>query len=670
MSREVDQRDFSENKVTPARENELRRIASDISDNVLPGNHRVMVASFDTATGNPSVVTSIAAPAEKDKYIERAQAHVQSIGRVLGFAETQPTDFVSDPQVQEVSSGAKAVYLHQQYKGIPIFQATQTVRFDPNGALTESVGSTITVNTELQVSPQLGVRQAVMEAAEHVAVPDEDELGEVDAFGEPLPLPSVDLTGFEPRIVATFPEKPDQPTVLDPGPFGENIKASLIGFPLTVDELKLSWEVLITMPESWGQYRTLVDANTGEILYCRQLMTMAAGRGNVYREDGGSAREVTDFPIALADYGLPIPGDLPSGFPDDWVESDSAVGNCVFAHLGDSGATIQGSQQGDMVVFDPADPQGDEQKVLNIFYYNCFMHDFFYMLGFREMDGNFQQNNFGRGGMPSDRVDARAYSGSVWGTANMGTPVDGSSPVMKMGLVSSTNRHTAFDSSVVYHEFMHGVTNRLVGGAMNVRALEQPQSGGMGEGWGDFVACTINDSVTVGSWVNNSPTGIRKYIYDTNYPDHFGNLGQGRYTQVHNIGEIWAATLLEMNRRIGKSLGAQLVVDALKLSPANPSFLDMRDAILQALQNMHIAGEISAAEYQTKWRGIWEAFSKFGMGQNAASNGASLSGIVADFNMPSSPPVVEVDEEEKEKQFPNNFFAWLLEQLRNIFGGA
>jgi len=670
MSREVDQRDFSENKVTPARENELRRIASDISDNVLPGNHRVMVASFDTATGNPSVVTSIAAPAEKDKYIERAQAHVQSIGRVLGFAETQPTDFVSDPQVQEVSSGAKAVYLHQQYKGIPIFQATQTVRFDPNGALTESVGSTITVNGELQVSPQLGVKQAVMEAAEHVAFPDNDELGEVDAFGEPLPLPSVDLTGFEPRIVATFPEKPDQPTVLEPGPFGENIKANLIWFPLTADELRLSWEVVITMPEGWGQYRTLVDANTGEILYCRQLMTMAAGRGNVYREDGGSAREVTDFPIALADYGLPIPGDLPPGFPDDWVESDSAVGNCVIAHLGDSGATIQGSQQGDMVVFDPADTQGDEQKVLNIFYYNCFMHDFFYLLGFREVDGNFQQNNFGRGGMPSDRVDARAYSGSVWGTANMGTPVDGSSPVMKMGLVSSTNRHTAFDSSVVYHEFMHGVTNRLVGGAMNVRALEQPQSGGMGEGWGDFIACTINDSVTVGSWVKNSPTGIRKYIYDSNYPDHFGNLGQGRYTEVHNIGEIWAATLLEMNRRIGNALGAQLVVDALKLSPANPSFLDMRDAILQALQNMHIAGEISAAEYQTKWLGIWEAFSKFGMGSNARSNGASLSGIAADFNMPADIPVVEEDEDEQEKQFPDNFFAWLLVQLRNIFGGA
>ena len=69
---------------------------------------------------------------------------------------------------------------------------------------------------------------------------------------------------------------------------------------------------------------------------------------------------------------------------------------------------------------------------------------------------------------------------------------------MKMGLVTSTNRHTAFDSTVVFHEFMHGVTNRLVGGPLNVRALDAPQSGGMGEGWGDYVACTITGRTVVG----------------------------------------------------------------------------------------------------------------------------------------------------------------------------
>jgi len=209
---------------------------------------------------------------------------------------------------------------------------------------------------------------------------------------------------------------------------------------------------------------------------------------------------------------------------------------------------------------------------------------------------------------------------------------------MNMGLVTSTNRHTAFDSSVVFHEFMHGVTNRLVGGPMNIRALEAPQSGGMGEGWSDYIACTINNSTVVGVWVVNRAGGMRGFPYDSNFPDNFGDLGTGRYTEVHNIGEIWCATLMEMNRRIGATLGMQLVVDALKLSPANPSFLDMRDSILAALDNKRAAGQLSSNEHATARRGIWETFAKFGMGPGARSNGASLSGIVADFNTPPETP--------------------------------
>ena len=265
------------------------------------------------------------------------------------------------------------------------------------------------------------------------------------------------------------------------------------------------------------------------------------------------------------------------------------------------------------------------------------MHDFFYLLGYREGDGNFQQNNFNRGGIASDRVDARAHSGAVFGTANMATPVDGLNPVMNMGLVTSTNRHTAFDSSVVFHEFMHGVTNRLVGGPANTRALEPPQSGGMGEGWGDYIACTVNQNDTVGSWVVNQATGIRGFRYDSNFPDHFGDLGSGRYSEVHNIGEIWAATLLDMNRRIGVTLALQLVVDALKLSPASPGFLDMRDAILAALDNRFSASLIDATVHRDALRDIWAAFAGFGMGPNAQSNTASLSGIIADFNIPVEP---------------------------------
>jgi extracellular elastinolytic metalloproteinase len=636
MSREVDRRDNSINRVTPAREAEFRNRAAATSE-LLPGSHRVMVASLNPSTGNPTAITSEGAPAEEGNYINRATDHVRGLSSVLGLAAGQPNEYQADPSYQTTSSGAVAVHLQQRYKGISIFQAAETVRFEPNGAIQETVGSSITVPEDTPVSGQVTVEQAVLKAAQHVAVPDADEDAAKDQFGQPLDPPRVDLTGFTPKVLATFAEKPERLSVLEAGPFGDETKARLVWFPLD-GALRLTWEVLLTMPEYRGQYRTLVDTDTGEILYCRQLVHSILGKGNVFQKDGSGSRQLVDFPRPLTDYGIPVPAGLPGTFPDHWIDADRTAGNCAFAHLGATGPTGTGATQNGSLVFNPADATGDDQKVLNIFFYNCVMHDFFYLLGFRELDGNFQRDNLGRGGLASDSVDARAHSGPVFGTANMGTPVDGLGPVMNMGLVASTNRHTAFDSSVVFHEFTHGVSNRLVGGPANDRALEAQQSGGMGEGWSDYIACSINNSIVVGDWVVNNSAGIRKFPYDSNFPDHFGKLGTGRYTEVHNIGEIWCATLMEMNRNIGKVLGLQLVVDGFKLTPANPSFLDARDGILRALENKASAGQLTPAEADAARQGFWKAFAKFGMGPDARSNGATLTGIVADFNLPAIAP--------------------------------
>jgi len=164
------------------------------------------------------------------------------------------------------------------------------------------------------------------------------------------------------------------------------------------------------------------------------------------------------------------------------------------------------------------------------------------------------------------------------------------------------------------------------------------------------------------------PGGIRAFPYDGNFPDNFGQLGTGRYDEVHNIGEIWAAALLEMNRNIGANLGLQLVVDALKLTPANPSFLDGRDAILAALDAMRQAERLDAQQYETAFNGIWTAFAHFGMGPAAQSNGASLVGVVADFSVPAptppTPPTPTVEVEATPNlAVPDNQEAGIADQL-------
>ncbi len=586
------------------------------------------------------------------RFVQRALEHLRNIPGAEGL----PAEFVADPVARTTSSGAVSVNLRQQFKSIPIFLGAQTVRFKPNGEVESAVGAAFTIDTDTPVDPTLGAAQAAVQAAKHVADLGQGLLGEVDPLGQTLDAPSVDVSHFQPKVLSVFPDMPNKPTVLEAGPFGAPIRADLLWYP-AVTGLRLAWQVMIVMPQGAGQYRVIVDAKNGETLYSRQLVQMLEARGNVYRADG-TARQMTSFPRAWADYGVTVPT-WDTGFPgqpDHWLDGPNSVGNSVNAHLGDSGGPINAVPGGAGVVFDPSDPAGDDQKVLNIFYYNNVMHDVFYLLGFREADGNFQQDTKGRGGIPGDPVDARAHSQAVWGTANMLTPVDGTSPTMNMGLVMDTGLHTAFDSTVVFHEYMHGVTNRLVGGAMNDHALEEPQSRAMGEGWGDYVACTLNNVVTVGHWVKRKPGGIRSAPYDDNYPGRFGDIGTGIYTEIHRVGEIWCAALVQMNRNLdarlgaprGRNLALQLVVDALKLSPANPNMLDMRNAILKALDHKRgitTPAGLSEADYGVAKTEVWRAFAKYGMGTQARSGGANLSSVVGDTTMPNggtvvTPPVV------------------------------
>lgn len=107
------------------------------------------------------------------------------------------------------------------------------------------------------------------------------------------------------------------------------------------------------------------------------------------------------------------------------------------------------------------------------------------------------------------------------------------------------------------------------------------------------------------------------------------------YSEVHNIGEIWCTTLLEMNRNLNDiPLSMQLVVDALKLLPTNPSFLNMRDSVLNVLDDKLANNELSSEQHRITKTGIWKAFAKFGMGPPTSSNGSQLDGVVPDFNVP------------------------------------
>ncbi len=86
----------------------------------------------------------------------------------------------------------------------------------------------------------------------------------------------------------------------------------------------------------------------------------------------------------------------------------------------------------------PSTASNKNVSVQNLFYLTNVVHDVLYRHGFTEVAGNFQVDNFGKGGIGADPVLAEAQDGGGTDNANFATPADGSSPRMQMYLWSST----------------------------------------------------------------------------------------------------------------------------------------------------------------------------------------------------------------------------------------
>ncbi|KAI5923451.1 Fungalysin metallopeptidase-domain-containing protein [Camillea tinctor] len=291
-----------------------------------------------------------------------------------------------------------------------------------------------------------------------------------------------------------------------------------------------------------------------------------------------------------------------------------------------------------------------DASVTQLFYTANTYHDLLYDLGFTEVAGNFETNNNGQGGRGSDAVILNSQDGSGTNNANFATPPDGQPGRMRMYLwtYSTPYRDCAFEAGVIIHEYTHGLSNRLTGGPANSNCLNTLEAGGMGEGWGDFMATAIrlkegdtrDTDYSLGAWVYNNPEGIRAYLYSTKLdvnPYMYTTLNT--YNEVHDIGEVWATMLYEVLWNLidkhglnldakptfdsngvptdGKFLTMKLVVDGMALQPCNPNFIEARDAIIDA--DEALTGGDNACE-------IWTAFAKRGLGEGAAYSSRARTG--------------------------------------------
>ncbi|HNH82762.1 MAG TPA: M36 family metallopeptidase [Acidobacteriota bacterium] len=449
------------------------------------------------------------------------------------------------------------------------------------------------------------------------------------------------------------------------------LKASQVLLPIGKDTLRLAWQVEVQPIDSADHWLVLIDAERHQVLRTYNLTWYAAQtptpQGRVFATTPQpNLPRVTPPPPGLVEREMrPFAGD-PVASPDGWIDltQRTTVGNNVEAQEDRDANNTGGFRPvlSDEMLFDfplvlQNPTQGPEQfqaaAVTNAFYWANVMHDYLYALGFDEAAGNFQRDNFGRGGVGNDPVRVDAQDGARINNSSFATSPDGAPGQMSLYFWTRAvpSLDSSLDAEIILHEYTHGLTNRLVGGPQDVTALNPVQSSGMGEGWSDWFALSIltraedpvDGAFPFGSYVaQNFERGLRRFAYSTNLqinPLTFADIdpAQTRFpddpTQVHKVGEVWCSALWEVRAnfigRYGFEAGRRelehLVVEGLKLTPTAPTMLDARDAILLADR---IANQGQNQDI------IWRGFAKRGMGFTARAFGGGLMTVRQAFDLP------------------------------------
>jgi hypothetical protein len=560
-------------------------------------------------------------------------------------------DLVLSSRSRSPRLGLTHLTFQPAYRGIAFFDAEVQVHVDDQGQIWRLTRPWTFLPIPLTDEPRLPSRDALRVALEAL-------LGEHD------PPLAVAETGSGPTQTAVF----RSPALVSPA------AVSLTWFVIEQETLP-AWQMYVD-PGGGLAYWVVVDALDGRLLFSRNLVHQERPEGLVFRAaDRASPLKGPQTTESFA--GWPAShGDCPAEvYPEQfrsgpeqqrcWVEGQQTRGNeqtlgnnadvCLDAD-GDNLCDRRALAAQGRFAFpfrDSFDRENDaaadrDAALTNAFYWANSLHDWLYRLGFDEAAGNFQADNFGRGGAAGDAVRIDLQDPAALNNATFTAAPDGIASRMELGLFAGLRRDSAFDADILTHEYVHGLTIRLIGGPASANGLSLWQSGAMGEGWSDAYAASFTGDPVVGEYSSrNSATGVRTVAYDQS-PYTFGRFGTLRPTviansgglllglpQVHRDGEIWATVLWDLRQALGRDDFEHLLTAALHLTPRRPSMLDARDAILQAAQ----AGGLGGANQC----GVWAVFAARGFGFSAAlnpvqdgqANDTALS-VFESFDVPAS----------------------------------
>jgi extracellular elastinolytic metalloproteinase len=564
---------------------------------------------------------------------------------LLGLEAADLDDYEVTDRVFSRVTGATHVYLRQRHRGLPVYNAQLQVNVNREGRLI-SVNNSFLPGLARAAGagePRLDLPRAVQRAARHLG-----------------------LGGAGAPRVRSGPDGVEQATTVEPaGVSRRPIRGTLMWLPIRAGVARLVWNLQIQTLDDQHVYDMTVDALDGRV-WTRFDQT-ASDSYRVYARPAESPSHVAGRTLVVD------PADAtasPHGWHDtngvDGAEFTTTQGNNVTAYTDtdnnnapDTGSAPSG---GAALAFDFAldltlAPSGYRPAaVTNLFYLNNIIHDVQYQYGFDEAAGNFQVNNYGNGGLANDAVRAEAQDGGGTNNANFSTPADGSAPRMQMYVwtAPTPDRDGDLDAGIVFHEYGHGISNRLVGGPSNVYCLTNNQQPGEGlsDWWALAYTAKVGDTGPLGRGIGTyalgqppSGLGIRTQRYSTDPA-----LNTWTYASIngmaipHGVGSVWTQAAWEVYWKLvdahgfdpdlyhaGGDAGNQRMMlyvnEGLKNTACNPTFTQVRDGILAAAADNHGGEDVCR---------MWEAFAAFGLGTDAISGGSNSTSPTNGFDIPAS----------------------------------
>lgn len=365
------------------------------------------------------------------------------------------------------NSGITRIYFLQHYHHIPIYNAILNLSIDQAGNVFHAGNRFVqdVANKINTTEPVLNAGNAVSNLAHHLG----------------LSYPELRIKEIKNKTHFIF----------EKGNIAEQpIEVELIYQPQD-DKLLLSWQVRISPKNKPDRWCSRVDAIHGDVLeednwtiYCAPADLTYPDKDNAcplpYEQtflDSTTQHAVPQYnvwpaPIESPNHGprtlVSAPSDTlasPFGWHDTngipGAEYQITRGNNTHAFQDQANLKHSSNDEpngGPDLLFDfPFDPSFEpagnvDAAVVNLFYWTNYMHDFAYHFGFDEAAGNFQQNNYGRGGEGSDPLIALTQQGSATGKVNNAYyqhDLEGSSPNIGMYIFHGTKRFLFVNEPVV-----------------------------------------------------------------------------------------------------------------------------------------------------------------------------------------------------------------------------